>query len=766
MESALPGSRDYVPQTVRLRIAGMHCASCVSKVESALRALPAVREVRVNLLTGAASLEVVGGSKIAEELVEAVASVGFEATPIQELGGAALLDAEEASRAQERRSLERRLWLSLPFAVLVMALSMSHGGLTAPLGLAPWNDGVLQALLSALVVFWAGAPFHRAALRGVRHLSADMDTLVSLGTLSAWLFSAAVLFVPPRDAALPQALYFDSAATITALVLLGRRLELGARGRTVSAVRALAELVPPTARRLEREGERDVSLAEVCPGDHLRVRPGERIPVDGAVLSGGSSVDESLLTGEALPVEKGAGDEVIGGTLNGSGSFVMEARGVGEEGVLARILRMVQDAQSTRAPVQRLADRVAGVFALVVLAVALGTFALWLVLPHEPRLATALVHAVTVLVIACPCALGLATPTAIVVATGQAARHGLLIRSASVLEASASISVCAFDKTGTLTEGRPRLTQIEPLPPYSAEEALSLAAALEAASEHALAHAILEAAQERRLAFPAVSGFEAVAGRGVRARARGRMLHLGNRAFVQEAGIPFPPFPATGGMAPKTLLHLAVDGKPAAFFAVDDRLKDGAKEAVERLRLLRVEPVMLTGDRASSAEGMARALGIARWHADVLPAAKADLVRSLRLPGTTVAMVGDGINDAPALAAADVGIAMGTGTHLAVAASDVTLLRGDLGRVAELVTLSRLTLRIIRQNLFWAFAYNALALPVAAGALSPFLAPGGPIGPLFGWEGGLNPMIAAAAMAFSSLSVVLNSLRLGRARPA
>jgi len=586
----------------------------------------------------------------------------------------------------------------------------------------------------------------------------NMFTLIGIGTGIAWLYSLAAVVVPdafPASFRGPDGevgRYFESSAVIVALVLLGQVLELRARERTSGAIRALLGLAPKTARRLGDGGrEDDVPLEDVRPGDRLRVRPGEKVPVDGVVLEGLSAVDESMVTGEPIPVEKAPGAPVTGATLNGTGTFVMEAERVGRETLLARIVQLVAEAQRTRAPLQRLADTVAAWFVPTVVAVAAAAFVAWATFGPEPRFAYALVAAISVLIIACPCALGLATPMSIMVAVGRGATAGVLIRDAEALEALARVDTLVVDKTGTLTEGRPRLESVADVDDGAGDEALRLAASLERGSEHPLAAAILGAAEEKGLALDPVREFESRPGRGVTGRVRGHSVALGNPALLDELGIEPGPLEKSAARERgegRTVVFLAVDGRARALLAVSDPIKESAPEAIRDLRAEGLEIVLLTGDNRAAAEAVARRLGIARVEADVLPDRKAEVVRQLQAGGRAVAMAGDGINDAPALAAASVGIAMGTGTDVAMKSAGVTLVKGDLRGIVRARRLSRATVRNIRQNLFWAFFYNALGIPIAAGVLYPWL----------GWL--LSPMVAAAAMSLSSVTVISNALRL------
>jgi Cu+-exporting ATPase len=586
-----------------------------------------------------------------------------------------------------------------------------------------------------------------------------MFTLIALGTGVAYLFSVVATVAPGllpatvRDAHGALPVYFEPAAAIVTLVLLGQVLELRARARTRSALRALLGLAPKTARKVEGDEERDVPLEEVHPGDVLRVRPGERVPVDGLVIEGYGSVDESMITGEPLPVEKVPGGKITGGTVNVNGTFLMRAERVGEGTLLAQIVRLVAEAQRSRAPIQRLADRVSAWFVPAVIAVAAATFAGWLALGPEPRFAYALVSAVSVLIIACPCALGLATPISIMVATGRGAQAGVLVRSAEALETLARVDTLLVDKTGTLTEGKPRLASVEPVAELSAGEVLRLAAALERGSEHPLAGAILEAAQERGIVAPPASSFRAIPGQGVVGNVEDRKVALGNAALLAGFGIDAgevqeqaEALRAEG----QTVVFLTVDGGLIGLVGVADPIKESAPEALRALRDEGVRVVMITGDDRVTAEAVARKLDIAEVHAEVLPADKEEVLQRLRGQGRVVAMAGDGINDAPALAAADVGIAMGTGTDVAMESAGIVLIKGDLRGIVRARRLSKATLRNIRQNLFWAFAYNMLGVPVAAGLLYPFT------GLL------LSPMFASAAMSLSSVSVIGNALRLRR----
>jgi P-type Cu+ transporter len=660
--------------------------------------------------------------------------------------------------------MNRRLWIGLTLTVPVFALEMGGHipGLDLHHLIAPGLLNWIEFILATPVVLWAGLPFFQRGRDSLVRRSLNMFTLIALGTGAAWLYSVVATLAPSlfpagfraMDGSVP--VYFEAAAVITVLVLLGQVLELRAREQTGGAIRALLNLAPKTARRITDSGmDEEVALDQVQPGDRLRVRPGDGVPVDGEVLEGSSAVDESMVTGEAMPVAKGVSDRVVGGTMNGTGALVMRADRVGAETVLARIVAMVAEAQRSRAPIQRLADTVAGWFVPAVIAVAAMAFAAWAIWGPTPALAYALIAAVSVVIIACPCALGLATPMSIMVGVGKGAGAGVLVRSADALELLEKVDTIVIDKTGTLTEGRPRVTTVVPDAGWTEHAILLLAASLERASEHPLAAAIVAAAREQGLAVAEPSDFQSVTGKGVTGTVDGRVAALGNRVLMQELDIPLGALEARAEALRAdgaTALYLSADGRPAGVVAVADPIKPTTADALDRLRVLGIRIVMLTGDMRTTAKAVARQLGIQEVEAEVLPEDKHAIVRRLREEGRVVAMAGDGINDAPALAAADVGIAMGTGTKVAMASAGVTLVKSDLVGIARAIALSRATMRNIRQNLFFAFIYNTIGVPVAAGVLYP----------LFGIL--LSPVIAALAMSFSSVSVIGNALRLRRLR--
>ncbi|AND67979.1 Cu2+-exporting ATPase [Dyella thiooxydans] len=662
----------------------------------------------------------------------------------------------------ELRAMARRFWtlVALTAPVFVVAMLPHLTGWHLP---SPWDvvAGWGEALLASVVVLWGGAPFFRRGWNSLRPWSPNMYTLIALGTGVAWIYSAVAFLVPGvfpasfRDMHGRVAVYFESAAVIVTLVTLGDFLELRARRRTGEALKALLGLAPKIAHRLGADGiESDVPLDAVQPGDTLRVRPGEKVPVDGVVIDGESHVDESMLTGEPMPVAKVAGDVLTGGTVNQDGTVRMRAEKVGSETVLSQIVALVAAAQRSRAPLQRVADKVAEWFVPIVVACALIAFALWAWLGPDPRMTRALIAAVSVLIIACPCALGLATPISIMVASGRGAHLGVLFKDAGSIEAMRDIDTLVVDKTGTLTEGKPALRELVPLGGRSRDRLLVLAAALEAPSEHPLARAIVQAVGQE--ALPAVEDFRSIAGQGVQGRIDGQVVALGNRAMMRALSVDVDTGAVTRADQLRgegaTVMYLALEGVLAGLIALSDRLKDGAAEAIRHLHAGGLQLVMLTGDHLLSAQAVARELGIDEVHAEVSPAGKAAVVQSLRRSGRRVAMAGDGINDAPALAAANVGIAMGTGTDVAMESAQVTLVKGDLAGIVRARALSRATVRNIHQNLFFAFVYNGIGVPLAAGALYPWLG-------LM-----LSPMVAALAMSFSSVSVVSNALRLRSAR--
>jgi Cu+-exporting ATPase len=680
-----------------------------------------------------------------------------------------LVAADEGPSA-ELIDMSRRFWVALALSVPVLALSMGGElvdavGDAVPARTSAW----LQLVLATPVVLWAGWPFFTRAWTSVRTMKLNMFTLIAMGTGVAWVFSVVATVAPGlfpdsfRTMDGTVAVYFEAAAVITTLVLLGQVLELRARAQTSGAIRALLDLSPKTAHRIEQIGsdleeEIDVDLSDVHRGDLLRVRPGEQIPVDGEVVEGRSTVDESMVTGESMPAGKGAGDTVIGGTLNQSGALLMRAEAVGQETMLARIVQMVADAQRSRAPIQRLADQVSAWFVPAVIAVAAASFLIWALVGPEPKLAHALVIAVSVLIIACPCALGLATPMSIMVGVGRGARMGVLIKNAEALELMEKVDTVVVDKTGTLTEGRPSVTEVVTLDGGSESEMMRLVAAVESVSEHPLARAVVESARDRLRdtgPLPPVEEFDAPAGKGVIGTVEGHRVVIGTASFLEDQEVDprrltAPADDLRRGAA--TAVLIAVDGEPRGVVGIADQVKDTTRGALSRLRSDGIEVIMLTGDNALTARAVAGQLGIDRIEAEVLPDHKSDVVTGLRSEGRVVAFAGDGVNDAPALAAADVGLAMGTGTDVAIESAGVTLLRGDLNGIAQARRLSRATMRNIRGNLWLAFAYNTAGIPIAAGVLYP----------AFGWL--LSPMLAAAAMSLSSVSVIGNALRLRKAR--
>ena len=750
-----------------LPIEGMTCASCVNRIERFLRKTPGVEEASVNLATEVATIRYLPDTAGRSELVAAVEAAGYDVRPQPALDthhhGASIAraaDVDAAERAAEARRLLVSALASIAIGVGIMFLMF---GAT---GLAMETRNWLALLPATFVQVWAGGRFYRAAWRAARHGATNMDTLIAVGTSAAWGYSVAITLWPAiaMDAGLEPAGYFDSSTIIIGFVLLGRWLEARAKSQAGGAIRKLLALEPPMARRLEGEGDRgreaEVSVAMVQPGDQLRVRPGDRVPVDGVVVAGASAVDQSMLTGEAMPVEVGPGSTVIGGTLNATGSFVMRATRVGRDTVLASIVELVQRAQGSKAPIQRLADRVSEVFVPIVLVAAALAFLAWFAFGPEPRLTLALTAFVSVLIIACPCAMGLATPTAIMVGTGRGAEAGILIRGGEALEAAQRVDTVVFDKTGTLTEGAPRVGEVVAASRFRAPDVLRLAAALETGSEHPAGEAIVRRAREDGLSAVAVSDFLAVPGRGVQGTvvdgSERRHVIVGTVAMLEAAGVDVAPLRTTldaGAAAGLGAAAVAIDGTAAGVITMRDGIKPGAAAAVAELRRSGVDVWLLSGDARVVASAVAAEVGIEADHvlADVLPDGKADAVAGLRAKGRVVAMVGDGVNDAPALASADVGIAIGTGADVAIEAADVTLVGGDPRDVGRAIRLSRATMRIVRENLAWAFGYNVVLIPVAMGVLFPFT------GLL------LNPALAAGAMALSSVSVVANSLRLRRA---
>jgi len=808
LRAAVAGAGYKVP-TIRtsLNIGGMTCASCVAHVEEALKGVPGVVDATVNLATEKASVEYVAGLAGVENFRQAVQEAGYSVEGVAGEELDASQELERLSKVKEIRDLRRR-WV---FSLIVGAALFLGTFDLFPWAMPLMDLGFYPFLLWALatpVQFWAGWHFYTSGLGAVRHGTANMHTLIALGTTVAYGYSAAVVLLhalAPQFLAqhgIQAAVYFDTSALIIALILLGRYLEARARGQTSEAIRRLMGLRPVTARVVRDGKEVDLPVAEVVVGDIILVRPGEKVPVDGEVVDGHSSVDESMLTGESLPVEKGPGQPAFGATLNRTGAFRFRATKVGRDTVLSQIIRLVEEAQGSKAPIQRLADQVSAWFVPAVIGIALAAFLFWWWLGPAPSLTYAVLVLVAVLIIACPCALGLATPTAIIVGTGKGAEQGVLIRSAQALEVAHRITTVVMDKTGTLTQGMPVVTdvalasgsksagEIPSNPPlinggtpatpifamgsiggFDEADLLRLAASAERGSEHPLGEAIVKAAQERRLTLEEASQFQAIPGQGIQAQINGTMVHLGNLALMQAQNIFLDGLEAQAQALAeqgKTPMFLAAGGVAQGIIAVADTIKPTSQEGVAQLQHLGLEVVMLTGDHRRTAQAIARQLGVDQVEAEVLPQDKAEVVRKLQGQGKKVAMVGDGINDAPALAQADVGIAMGTGTDVAMASADVTLMRGDVRGVAAAINLSRRTIGVIRQNLFWAFFYNVLLIPVAAGVLFPvFQALGGVPGGLvlfFGHQGFLNPVLAALAMALSSVAVVSNSLRLRRAR--
>ncbi|WP_127104818.1 heavy metal translocating P-type ATPase [Pararhodobacter zhoushanensis] len=740
----------------RLAIGGMTCASCVSRVERVLAKQPGVTSASVNLADESATVRHLAVSGLPEKLAEAVRAAGYEARIATETSRADVAEHKAEEQGKLARAVILAAVLTLPVFVLEMGGHMVpafHHWLHGLVGQFPlW---VAQFVLTSVVLFGPGWRFFKAGVPALLHAAPDMNSLVVLGATAAWGYSTIATFAPGLLPEASIAVYYEAAAMIVTLILLGRYLEARAKGRTGAAIAKLVGLQAQTA-RVERDGQVDeVAIDQVAVGDLLHLRPGERVAVDGNVTSGHSWLDESMITGEPVPVEKSPGETLTAGTVNGTSALTYRAEHVGADTVLARIIRMVEEAQGAKLPIQATVDRVTRVFVPVVMAVAALTFAIWMI--WGPGLSHALVAAVAVLIIACPCAMGLATPTSIMVGTGRGAEMGVLFRRGDALQALQGVQVVAFDKTGTLTEGRPELVGVHTTPGADEAQALAIAAAAESGSEHPIASAILRAAKERGLTLPKAGDVTALTGFGLQARVDGKAVLIGAQRLMDRDSIALGDLPehaAKGAAQGQTPLYVAIDGKAVALLLVADRLKPSTKGAIDALHALGVETAMITGDARGTAQAIAAELGIDHVEAEVLPDGKVAAIEALRQGGRSVAFVGDGINDAPALAAADVGLAIGTGTDVAVEAAEVVLMSGDLRGVVNAIHLSRAVLRNIRQNLFWAFAYNAALIPVAAGVLYP------------GFGITLSPVLGAGAMALSSIFVLTNALRLKTLRPA
>ena len=752
---------------IEVGVVGMTCAACVRRIETAVRAVPGVRDAQVNLVTHRATLHVEPGTATVDDVAAAIEDAGYEAVRTSVAApavvGTAVVTAEapsalEDAEDREQRTIRRDLKIAAALTVPLLLVAMSHG-------VVPWTETPygrwLQLALATPVVLGPGRRFFRLAWSAAKHRASDMNTLVAIGTGAAWLYSVVALLAPglfPHGAhGRAPHLYFEAAAAVVTFVLLGKTLESRARKRLADAVRGLVSLQPKSA-RLVRDGvETEVPIVSLVRGDHVLVRPGERLPADGTVVDGASAVDEAMLTGESLPIDKSPGDKVYGGTFNRSGALTFEVTTAGEGTALARIVEAVEQAQGSKAPIARLADEVSGIFVPVVVTLALTTLVVWAWLdPTAAGIAVAVERFVAVLVIACPCALGLATPAAVAVGTGRGAELGILVKGGAALEASSRVDLVLFDKTGTLTTGKPVLTDVVAVSGTGENTLLSLAASAEHGSEHPLACAVVVAAVARGLAPAAASSFRSVTGSGVEARVEGERVHVGTAAWLRQEGIETTSLEeeaerlASLGRSPFFVAHAGV---LVGLVAVADAVSPTARAAVADLRAAGIAVAMVTGDRTRTARAIAAELGIEEVFAEVGPEGKARIVAEQRAKGRIVAMVGDGINDAPALAGAHVGVAIGTGADVAIAAADIALLRGEIGSLVTALSLGRATLRTIRQNLFWAFVYNVIGIPVAAGVLFPWT----------GWQ--LSPVLASAAMSLSSVSVLMSSLRLRRFQP-
>ncbi|MFA5413463.1 MAG: heavy metal translocating P-type ATPase [Patescibacteria group bacterium] len=737
------------------QVLGMDCASCAANIEIFLKKIDGIEKVNVNLPAAKAAVDF-NEIKVSEkEIIEAIEKLGYKASLMDtDAMHAPGHDHEKMMREEELKNLKRKVFVGAVLSTLVFWGSFPEWFFWTPEFLM---NRVVLFFLATPVQFWVGWQFYRGFLIALKNKMANMDTLIAVGTSAAYGYSLVATFFPEvfRGAGLEVNLYFDTAAIIITLILLGRLLEARARAGTSEAIKKLMGLRAKTARVVRDGEEKDIPVEEVAVGDIVVVRPGEKIPVDGIIIEGQTSIDESMVTGESMPVTKEVGEPVIGATINKFGAFKFRATKVGKETILAQIIELVLRAQGSKAPIQKLADKVTAIFVPSVLGIAAITFIIWLIFGPAPAFTFALLNFVAVLIIACPCALGLATPTAIMVGTGLGAANGILIKDAESLEIAHKANAVVMDKTGTITTGKPSLTDVVSFTSLPENEIIFLAASAEKNSEHPLGQAIVEAAKNKNIALSEADSFEAVAGAGVRAKISGKKVLVGTKQLMVGQEVVM-----SGGeekMAElegqgKTVMIVAVDGKEIGLIAVADTPKESSRAAVEKLKKMGLEVIMMTGDNQKTAEAIAREVGIERVIAKVLPERKAEEVQKLQAEGKIVAMVGDGINDAPALAAADIGIAMGTGTDIAMEAGDITLIKGDLSGVVAALELSRATMKIIKQNLFWAYAYNTILIPVAAGVLYPF----------FGVL--LNPILAAAAMGLSSISVVGNSLRLKRVK--